>query len=70
MSILTTKRLDAALTQQELADMAGVDINTVGDLEKDPPSKVPRPKTVRKLAEALGVKPVVLVGLFNQEVPA
>lgn len=70
MSILRVKRLEAALTQRELSDLAGVDINTIGDLEKDPPVKRPRPTTVRKLAEALGIKPVVLVGLFNQEVPA
>ncbi len=70
MSILKTKRLEAALSQQELADRAGVDINTVGALEKDPPSTRPRPQTVRKLAEALGIAPSVLVGLFNLEVPA
>lgn len=70
MSILRAKRLEAALSQQELADRAGVDINTVGALEKDPVQHRPHPKTVRKLAEALGIAPAVLVGLFNQEVPA
>ena len=70
VNILKAKRLEAALTQQQLATLAGVDINTVGDLEKDPPAKCPRPTTVWKLAKALGVAPVVLVGLFNQEVTA
>ncbi len=69
MSILKDKRLEAALSQRELADLAGVNIDTVAALEKDPPSTRPHPKTVRKLAEALGIAPVVLVGLFNQEVP-
>ncbi len=70
MNILKAKRLEAALTQQELADKAGVSINTVGDLEKDPPAKRPTPTTVRKLAEALGIAPKVLVELFQEGVPA
>jgi transcriptional regulator with XRE-family HTH domain len=70
VSILKVKRLELALTQRELADAAGVDINTIGDLEKDPPVKRPRPTTVRKLAEALGIAPKVLVELFTQEVTA
>jgi transcriptional regulator with XRE-family HTH domain len=70
VSILKVKRLEVALTQRELADRAGVDINTIGDLEKDPPVKRPRPTTVRKLAEALGIAPIVLVKLFDQEVTA
>ncbi len=71
MSILKSKRLEMALSQKDLADLAGVDINTVGALEKDPPAYAPRPKTVRKLALALGIQPVVLVYLFTrEEVPA
>ena len=70
MNILKAKRLEAALTQQELATKAGVDINTVGELEKEPPGKRPRPTTVRKLAEALGIAPRVLYALFQQEVAA
>lgn len=70
MNILKAKRLEAALTQGELAKRAGVDINTIGDLEKDPPVKRPRPTTVYKLAKALGIAPVLLVELLTQEVRA
>ncbi len=70
MSILKVKRLEAALTQRELSIRAGVDINTIGDLEKDPPVKRPRPTTGRKRAVALGIEPMVFVGLFNPEVGA
>lgn len=70
MNILKVKRLELALSQGELADRAGVSINTISDLEKDPLVKRPYPATVRKLAKALGIEPIVLFGLFNQKVRA
>jgi len=48
----------AALSQGELARMAGVTKNAVGQLERGEFN--PRPATVRKLAEALGVQPMDL----------
>ncbi len=48
-----------ALSQAELAERAGIGKATVSRLEKanHPP---PRPRTVRKLAAALGVEPADL----------
>jgi transcriptional regulator with XRE-family HTH domain len=70
VNILKAKRLEAVLTQRELSDLAGVHTNTICELEQDPPVRRVRPSTVRKLAEALGIAPIVLVELFNQEVTA
>lgn len=67
VGILEDKRLEAGLSQRELAVMAGVDRGTVRALEKEPPAKRPHPKTIRKLAAALGIKPVVLADLLRQE---
>jgi transcriptional regulator with XRE-family HTH domain len=52
---LRTVRLRKALTQQQLAERAGVNRVTIARLEggKDQPF----PTTVRKLADALGVQP-------------
>jgi transcriptional regulator with XRE-family HTH domain len=47
-------RLDQALTQEELAQAAGLSPGTVTRLEGDPARSV-SPRTVRKLAKALGV---------------
>jgi transcriptional regulator with XRE-family HTH domain len=49
-----------AWTQQELAQRAGVGIGTVSRLEADKWGAYP--KTVRKLAAALGVEPATLYG--------
>lgn len=49
-----------ALTQQQLADKANVNRVTVARLERG--SDQPFPTTVRKLADALGVKPDELMG--------
>lgn len=53
-------RTEAALTQDELAKMAGLAYSTVNKLEMG--KEKPRPKTIRALARALKVKPVELMG--------
>ena len=45
----------ASLSQEELAERAGVSRATIADLELG--KRSPQPKTRRKLAEALGVEP-------------
>jgi transcriptional regulator with XRE-family HTH domain len=52
-------RRKQALTQQELANRAGVSLVTINRLER---GYTARPQTVRKLAEALGVAPSDLLG--------
>jgi transcriptional regulator with XRE-family HTH domain len=52
---LKALRIEAALTQAELAEKAGVAVNTVAGLERD--EREPHMTTVRKLAAALGVPP-------------
>jgi transcriptional regulator with XRE-family HTH domain len=51
-------REERALTQAELADMSGVSLSTVSRLEQT--SLPVRAGTIRKLAHALDVKPIVL----------
>jgi transcriptional regulator with XRE-family HTH domain len=46
-------RLAAPLTQQELADAAGIHLKSVQAIEAG--ASRPRPSTIRKLAAALGV---------------
>jgi transcriptional regulator with XRE-family HTH domain len=48
-------RIEQALTQGELAEKAGVALNTVARLERN--ESEPHMPTVRKLATALGVHP-------------
>jgi transcriptional regulator with XRE-family HTH domain len=51
---LKEMRLDRGLSQEELHEMTGVSRDTISRMETgDRPS--PHPKTLRKLAEALGV---------------
>ena len=52
-------RTEQALSQTELAVKAGVTKLTVSRIERD--VKFPHPKTLRNLAEALGVRPTDLV---------
>lgn len=54
MPRLRELRLQAVLTQAELGQKAGVSRTTVVAAEK---GKRPRPRTIRALAKALGVKP-------------
>jgi transcriptional regulator with XRE-family HTH domain len=53
---LRTERRRAALTQEELADKAGVGIATIARIETGEITE-PRVSTLRKLAQALGTKP-------------
>lgn len=53
---LRTKRLAAFLTQDELAQLSGVDKSTIRAAEAQPPKSV-FPSTVKKLAAALNCGP-------------
>ena len=52
-------RMRAALTQAELAEKAGLTTAAVARIERD--EAEPRMTTIRKLADALDVKPAKLV---------
>jgi transcriptional regulator with XRE-family HTH domain len=52
---LKSLRIEQALTQAELAEKAGVALNTVARLERN--ETEPHMPTARKLAAALGVHP-------------
>ena len=47
-------RVEAGLTQEQLAERAGVSARCLGDLERGGPH-VPRRTTMRQLADALGL---------------
>ncbi len=49
-------RLDRVLSQQELADLTGIARDSISKMETGERTN-PYPRTVRKLAEALGVTP-------------
>ncbi|MDF3041298.1 MAG: hypothetical protein K0Q71_4004, partial [Thermomicrobiales bacterium] len=53
-ALLRQHRLRAALTQEALAERAGVSTRGIQDLERD--RAFPRAETVRLLAEALGLE--------------
>jgi predicted ATPase/DNA-binding XRE family transcriptional regulator len=53
-SLLRRLRLAAGLTQEELAERAGISAKAVSDLERDP-TRTPRLESVTLLADALGV---------------
>jgi transcriptional regulator with XRE-family HTH domain len=57
---LKTLRVRRALTQQELADKAGVSSNTLNRIELN--KAEPHMSTLRRLAKALDVDPSELVG--------
>ena len=63
---LEATRRRRVLTQNELAQSAGVALITVTRLENNAGSGSPRPETVRRLARALDVDPAWL--LFGDEV--
>ncbi|HEX8917465.1 MAG TPA: helix-turn-helix domain-containing protein, partial [Chloroflexota bacterium] len=54
--LLKQFRLAAGLTQEELADRAGVSARSVSDLERGL-SRTPRPSTIRRLVDALELTP-------------
>ncbi|HWE63624.1 MAG TPA: AAA family ATPase, partial [Chloroflexota bacterium] len=54
-TVLRRARRAAALTQEEVAERAGVSVRTVSDLERGV-AHAPRPDTVNLLAEALGMR--------------
>ncbi len=56
-------RLDQAFSAQDLADRAGVNYRTILRLEHG--QSEAQPRTLRKLAEALGVEPRELRGRTN-----
>jgi transcriptional regulator with XRE-family HTH domain len=56
---LKRERVRALLTQQELAERAGVGYPTISRIEND--HAEPHFRTIRKLAKALGVDPADLV---------
>jgi transcriptional regulator with XRE-family HTH domain len=53
-------RIRRAMTQDELAEAAGIGKNTVNRIERN--HTEPRPPTLRKLADALRVDPAELIG--------
>ena len=55
-ALLRRLRLAAGLTQEALAERAGVSARAVSDLERDP-SRLPRLDSVALLADALGLDP-------------
>jgi transcriptional regulator with XRE-family HTH domain len=57
---LKTLRVRRALTQQELADRAGVSSNALNRIELN--KAEPHMSTLRKLAKALDIDPSELVG--------
>lgn len=56
---LRRRRIEAALTQQQLADRAGISRNALVRLEAL--RSQPRPPTLRRLADALGTSPADLM---------
>ena len=57
---LKTLRIRRALTQQELADRAGISSNALNRIELN--KAEPHMSTLRKLAKALDVDPTELLG--------
>jgi transcriptional regulator with XRE-family HTH domain len=57
LKALRTRRL---LTQDELAERAGVSQSTIANIERD--NAEPQFRTIRKLAKALDVDPTELLG--------
>ena len=52
-------REDKALSQRDLATRAGTSPGTVGQIERG--ERKARPRTTRRLADALGVEPIQLM---------
>jgi DNA-binding Xre family transcriptional regulator len=58
---LKARRLEAGLSQEELARMIGTNLTTIRRLEKKYGGRYAYPKTVRKLCQALEVRPADLI---------
>lgn len=58
---LKARRLEAELTQRELARLASTNQSTIYELEKKYTSRGAYMKTIRKLCQALGVSPADLI---------
>ncbi|MDP2674444.1 MAG: helix-turn-helix transcriptional regulator [Dehalococcoidia bacterium] len=57
MATLRELRNRAFLTQEELAEKAKVSRSTIAVLESGRRTRGPRPRTIRRLARALGCEP-------------
>jgi transcriptional regulator with XRE-family HTH domain len=62
--LLRNSRLRATLTQEELAERAGLSVRAVGKLESGETSR-PRPVTVRMLGDALGLEEPELTSFIS-----
>jgi DNA-binding Xre family transcriptional regulator len=58
---LKARRLEAGLSQRELARMVGTNQTTIHRLEEKYGGRKAYPKTIRKLCQALGVRPADLI---------
>ena len=58
---LKARRLEAGLSEEELARMIGTNLTTIRELEKKYGGRYAYPKTIRKLCQALGVRPADLI---------
>ena len=61
--LLRQRRLAAGLTQEGLAERAGISAKAISDLERDP-GRTPRLDTIGLLADALGLGPGERAGLL------
>ena len=68
-ALLKRQRLAAGLTQEALAERAGLSAKAVSDLERDP-ARTPRLGTVTLLADALGAGPEERAELLAAARPA
>ncbi|QHE92489.1 helix-turn-helix transcriptional regulator [Pandoraea fibrosis] len=68
MESLVVARKDAAMTQAELADRAGLSRMTVQKMESG--ALDPRMSTVLEMARALGLEPMLVPASLRQEVEA
>jgi transcriptional regulator with XRE-family HTH domain len=66
--LLRQRRLAAGLTQEALAERAGISAKAVSDLERDP-DRTPRLDTVGLLADALGLGAGGRAGLLTAARP-
>lgn len=64
---LKRARQSKAMTQAELATAAKMRQATISDLERGDDLKPARMSTVRRIAEALSVEPIVLLTDVDQE---